>query len=408
MIFFYQKSENDITVLHFSHFYKFLIKNIVEGKQPNFDNIYLLPVNSFNNHLKYMKENEPETELYMVSEDALKRTKHLPCMIGNKKNSTLFRNDLDTIEAIESIYKQRKEMLSIVIYSENPFALGDSLVQASVFKDLYDQLVARGVECQFVSYKIINSLHEEFLYTAIFPELRFRYLPCSIADFFGADFVLTDANYASNYEDDMHDVFAKQLNFKLSENFTVNKTLSMDLNIVNKAKNIYKNVFNNNLPILVFNKESTTKLRTMPNHIAEALVNKLLESGKMNIVSFDRGNFLNISHERYAILSSHTNNIKDYLAFLEPTDGLISTDSGPVHAMSRMGKKTYTIYTSIDPKIREKYYPLAKSVYLETEEYKNTHAKDDLTDEEQKVIWSLFDVEKEAKKIIKTFKKGLF
>lgn len=409
MIFFYQKSETQrIIQLPVNSVQSIVYKNIFEGESPSFEQIYMLPTASFNNHLAYMQEHHKDAKLFNVPEEVIKENINLPCMIGNRPDSLLFRNDLNTIEAIEAIYKQKKEKLSILIYSENRFALGDSVVQASVFKNLYDQLIARGVECEFVSYKIINSMDAEFLYTMVFPELKFRYLPATVNEFFYGDFILTDAAYATRFDKDIHDVFAEQLCFELSEDFSIEKTVTSDLHIMKRAKMMYKDRFDNDLPVVVFNKESSSVLRTMPNEIATKIITKLLDSGKMNIVVFDRHSFLDIEHERYAVFSSQTYQLKDYFSFLEASDGLISVDTGSIHIAARMGLPVFGFYSSIDPKIREAHYKKTESVFIDNPEYNNKHHIIGMEEEKSLELWSEIDVDNAVKRIIKKFKKGFF
>lgn len=408
MIFFYQKSEkNRVIHLPINNYNSIIYKNIVEGEQPTFEHIYLLPPNGFNNHHKYMQENQPDAQLFRVPEEVIVENTTLPCMIGNATNTNLFRTDLDAIEAIESIYKDKKEKLSIVLYSENRYSLGDSLVQASVYKDLYDQLVSRGVECQFISYRIASTMDSEFLYSMAFPELKFRYLPSTVAEFFYADFILSEKHYAGNTEKDIHDFFAEQMCFTLSDSFDVSSTIETDLNIKKRAQSLYKNRFDNKLPTVVFNKESNTTLRNMPDHVAKSLIEKLLESGKMNIVSFDRQSYLDIQHERFQIYSEYTYKLKDYFSFVDASDGVISVDSGAVHLAARLNKPVFSFYTSMLPELREAHYKNTESVSLIIDEHFGKHGEN-ISQEEQELIWSELDIEKTAKKIIKKFKKGLF
>ena len=409
MIFFYQQSEEAMHLnVQLSAYKTLKIKNIVKDKKPNLEEIYILPAKSFNNHLFFIKNNHPEIKLFRVPTEIIETTINLPCMIGNKEGigSEMFRNDLDTLEVLEVLHKEKKRKLSVALYTENKFALGDSLIQATVIKDLYNQAKAKGIDLEIVMFQQLSAMHSSQFYQNIFPEIKIKYFPTSINNLFYSDLILTDSSYANVFDLDLHDAFARQLNFKLSPDFLVENSYNPDLHIKNKAKSVYKEVFGNDLPVIVFNKESSSILRSMPNEVAEELINKLLKKEKFNIVTFDRISFLNISHPNYKLMSYYTEELEDYLAFLSASDGLISVDSGSVHSAARLGIPSFSFYTSIDPKIRESHYKDADSVFLENE-YKNLHNKEDMGKEECLKIWEeIRSNDKIIKNIVKKFKKG--
>jgi ADP-heptose:LPS heptosyltransferase len=411
MIFFYQQSEKEMHLnVQLSAYKTLKIKNIVKDKQPNLEEIYILPAKNFNNHLEFLNNHHPEIKLFRVPTEVIEKTINLPCMIGSKEEagSEMFRNDLDTLEVLEVLHKEKKRKLSVALYTENRFVLGDSLIQATVIKDLYNQARAKGIDLEIVMFQQLSAMHSSQFYQNVFPEIKVKYFPISINDFFYSDLILTDSSYANVFDMDLHDAFAKQLNFKLSPDFSVENSYNPDIHIKNKAKTIYKEIFGNDLPVVVFNKESSSKLRSMPNEVAEELINKLLKKEKFNIVTFDRVSFLNISHPNYKVMSYYTEELESYLAFLAASDGLISVDSGPVHSAARLGVPSFSFYTSIDPNIREAHYENADSVFLENE-YKNLHHKEDLEEEEYLKIWDeIRNNDEIVKRIVKKFKKGFF
>tara|TARA_Y100001960_G_scaffold164043_1_gene172240 strand:- start:1055 stop:2290 length:1236 start_codon:yes stop_codon:yes gene_type:complete len=411
MIFFYQQSEKEMNLnVQLSAYKTLKIKNIVKDKQPNLEEIYILPAKNFNNHLDFLNTHHPEIKLFRVPTEVIEKTINLPCMIGNKEGtgSEMFRNDLDTLEVLEVLHKEKKRKLSVALYTENRFVLGDSLIQATVIKDLYNQARAKGIDLEIVMFQQLSAMHSSQFYQNVFPEIKVKYFPISINNFFYSDLILTDSSYANVFDMDLHDAFAKQLNFKLSPDFSVENSYNPDIHIKNKAKTVYKEVFSNDLPVVVFNKESSSKLRSMPNEVAEELINKLLNKEKFNIVTFDRVSFLNISHQNYKVMSYYTEELEDYLAFLAASDGLISVDSGPVHSAARLGVPSFSFYTSIDPSIREVHYKNADSIFLENE-YKNLHHKEDLEEDEYLKIWEeIRNNDEIVKRIVKKFKKGFF
>lgn len=407
MLFFQRSEEKDFVSFPINGYKNLIIRNIKADRSPTYEDIYVSSIKEFNGHYTHMEKMFPEISLYKIEHSVIRNEATFPCMIGNiEEGKGLFRGDLDTIEVITALHKEKKRKLSIVIYSENRFALGDSMVQASVFKDLYEQIKAKGIDCDFMTYRSLATQANIDNYLSIFPELKIRYLPTSLNNFKSADLILTDAAYFNNFDVDMHEAFAEQLCFKLSESFDVNNTFNYDINHYNKAKSVYSS-FNNKNPVLVFNKESSSKLRSMPDSVAEGLINGLLATDKFNIVSFDRLSSLNIEHKNYRLLSSFTLETSNYASFLAASDGLISVDSGPVHLAARLGVPSYSFYTSIDPKIREKYYKKADSLLLKTE-HMNKHGQEDLTDEEYLDIWKEVKIEKTVKKLTKKFKKSLF
>ncbi len=407
MILFFQKSNESSFVSFPINGYKNLIlKNIMQEVPPTFEEIYISSTSEFNSHLKYMQNKHPEINLFRIDESSIANDQSFPCMIGNMNGSGLFRSDLDTLEVIEVLHKERKRKLSIVIYSENRLAMGDSLVQASVFKNLYEQIKAKGIDCEFITYRSLSTQATMDNYLSIFPELKIRFLPTSLNNLRFSDLVLTDASYTENFTDDMHDAFAKQLSFNLSDGFDVTNSMRYDINTYNKAKSIYSS-FDNKNPVLVFNKESSSILRSMPIEFAEKMINKILDTNKFNIVVFDRQKFLGINNKNYKVLTNYTTETTDYYAFLAAADGLITVDSGPVHVASRVGIPSFSFYTSIDPKTREKYYKKASSILLDSE-HMNQHHNEEIEKDEIDKMWESIDLDKVVKQITKKFKKSLF
>ncbi len=405
MIYFYQKSETTPGIIvPLASNEEIIIKNTKEGVNPTFEEIYFLPKTHFQNYYNYITKTHEDIQLFTIPEETIEESIKLPLMIGRNINSNMFREDLNAIEVIEVLKKEKKRKLAITIYSENNFFLDDTLAQAAVLKDLYKQLKEKNIEVDMVMYK--PNLQQELTYKKVFPELKLKGLPAALNDFCHSDLIISDSSYQDEKEKEIHDVMAKQMCFDLSEDFTLD--YSKDIRIENKARGLYKNLFDNDLPIICFNPVSNSKIRTIPENIRVRFINKLLDKNKFNIISLSRENMLDIEHKNYKSLAYFNNNIETEIAFISASDGLLTVDSGIRHAGGHLNVPTYTIYSTIKPEYREKYYTQSKSFFLENE-HQGKIFEENLSDAEYEDIWlEIIDLEVITKEIVKMFKKGIF
>lgn len=412
MFCFYQKSEEIVNVpVSILNGLGFNILSVPESREkPLMREIYITTLNDGIRYKDYVEKiHGDKVTMYQVNENVFDNIK-MPFMIGNNKGVG-YRNDIELIEAVEAIYKDQKRKITIAIFSGANKAFGDLLCLVSVIKEIKRVLEERGVDAEITLLKTTAALRLGFTTQAICPELKQKMLPICLEEMQSFDFLLEInglLDMKSMNKEDFHDVYAEMFNFDMPEEFNPEGDFNFCEHQRNLASKKIKESFTDNKPVLSINGTSSTALRSMPKHIKQELIQKLLDTNKFNIVSFDPLNdVMNFEHPRFSVLSPYTINFEDYAAFLAATDGIVSVDSAPIHLAARLGIPSYGIYTTIEPKLREKYYKKSDSMFLENR-FKGMHFKEDITDEEVNEIWNDLDIDLLVKKIVKKFKKGLF
>lgn len=397
------------------------INSVHENNEATFNDIYVSSNKEAKRYKDYLEKNYSDNiTMFEVDNSNLKKIENMPYLIGKTTND-IFRSDLDLVDVAESVF-QEKKIVKIGIFNSSENAFGDLLIFNSVFLDLEKQLKEKGIEFELIIYNSNKSKQTESISNNIISVNR-EYYPLPLSDLFEIDILLENMEYLnSDFIDtnDLHEVIASQICLKLSEDFSVSGNYKTQSFIKSKAKKLLRSRFQNKLPIITFNKNSTTILRKMPKEVAEKLLLSILDSNKLNIVTFDSVfDSLNISHKNFFNFGRYTGDFRHYINYLSETDGVISVDSAPIHLAARLNIPSFGIYTTIPPKLREKFYPKATSIFLENK-FKYKHNLEILSDNEKDLlkdqsndeiideIWKDFEIEETAKQIIKKFKKGFF
>lgn len=412
MFCFYQKSDKvynvPVSVMQGMGFNILSVPNSRE--HPSMREVYITTQNDALKYNEYITNNyKDDVTMFQVNENVFETIK-MPFMIGKNKGVG-YRDDIELIEAISSIYKDQKRKITIAIFSGANKAFGDLMGLISVIKKINNVLKEKNIDAEIVLLKTTAALRLGFTTQAIYPELQQKMLPICLEELQSFDFLL-EINGLLDMEEinteDIHDVYSTMFNFDLPEDFNPEGDYVIREHQRVLAKKKIKEMFNNKLPVLSVNSFSTTQIRTMPDYIKKELITKILDTGKFNIVSFDPiAKVMNVEHPNFGVLSPYTINFEDYASFLAATNGLISIDSAPIHLAARLGIPSFGIYTTINPKLREKYYRKAESIFLKNE-YEGLNTKEDLTEEDIQNIWSEFDIDSAVKRIVKKFKKGIF
>jgi len=407
MFCFYQKSDKVFNVpVSIMQGMGFNILSVPSAREhPTMKEVYITTQEDAFKYNEFVKRNYPDgVEIFSVNNSVFDTIK-MPFMIGDN-SGVGYRNDIELIEAIEAIYKDQKRKITIAIFSGADKSLGELMCLISVVKKINETLKDKNIDAEIIFLKTTDSIRSGFTTQFIFPELKQKMLPICLEEMQAFDFLLEISKQIETVNDDYHDIYAKMFNFELPKDFNPEGDFCTREHQKILATKKIDEIFDKKLPVLSINSNSSKVLRTMPNKIKEELINKILDTGKFNIVSFDPlNNVLDIKHPNYAILSTYTINFEDYASFLSATDGLISVDSAPIHLAARLDVPSFGIYTAAEPKSREKYYKKADAIFVDNE-YKDR--KNDLTEDELNEVWDKLDVDLIVKKITKKFKKGLF
>jgi hypothetical protein len=115
-------------------------------------------------------------------------------------------------------------------------------------------------------------------------------------------------------------------------------------------------------PVIIFNRESSTYIRTMPEKYYRKFINEFLELTDYHFVSLTPINF---KHPRFTDLSSVSSSFDRYVSLVSLADGFITVDTSLYHFADAFNVPGVVIFTSQPPSRFSKYYPLVKGFQVE-------------------------------------------
>lgn len=117
-----------------------------------------------------------------------------------------------------------------------------------------------------------------------------------------------------------------------------------------------------NKPIIIFHRESTTQIRTMPGKDYFRLLKDFLETSDYHFVSLTPIKF---DHPRFTDLSYLSTNFRAYVKLISLADGFISVDTSLYHFADAFDVPGVVIFTSQPPDRFSKFYPFVKGFQIE-------------------------------------------
>lgn len=173
------------------------------------------------------------------------------------------------------------------------------------------------------------------------------------------------------------------------------KRNSFDLNAEISAKlDIFWKNFKSeiNSPVIIFHRESSTPIRTMPENNYLELLEEFLDLTDYHFVTFTPVKF---DHPRFTDLSYLSTGFNEYVKLISLADGFITVDTSLYHFADAFDVPGVVIYTCQPPARFSKYYPFVKGFQieggerLELKHWSNDSADIELSDR----LWSLLDAE---------------
>lgn len=120
--------------------------------------------------------------------------------------------------------------------------------------------------------------------------------------------------------------------------------------------------FKNNKPLLLFQYESSAKIRGITDKsIVSSIIKKLINSSDFNIVILSD---LDISSYKLYKMKPFSKTLDHYFTIIKNVDYVLTTDTSAYHIADAFNKPTVALFTSINPKLRTSYYDYVTPIYL--------------------------------------------
>ena len=117
-----------------------------------------------------------------------------------------------------------------------------------------------------------------------------------------------------------------------------------------------------NKPIIIFHRQSTTQIRTMPGKDYFRILREFFEISDYHFVSLTPVKF---DHPRFTDLSHLSTNFRAYVKLISLADGFITVDTSLYHFADAFDIPGVVIFTSQPPDRFSKFYPFVKGFQIE-------------------------------------------
>ncbi|WP_145956169.1 glycosyltransferase family 9 protein [Burkholderia pseudomallei] len=141
---------------------------------------------------------------------------------------------------------------------------------------------------------------------------------------------------------------------------------------------------------VLFCHQSSTKLRTIPEHMLGPLLDKISKTFGVPVVGFGR-----INHLNYFDAAALSRTVPDFICWIKYALYVVSTDTAAVHIAAGLEIPCSAFFPSIDPKLRIRDYPLCQSIELNAPAVRGIHvSNDDVHLRQVNAAWSQMDLGK--------------
>lgn len=243
--------------------------------------------------------------------------------------------------------------------------LGDTVMFFSVIRQ-YKKIAAdlgREIEIHLVNPVLTYDVRPTYESFGCFDSIE--EFPCHIDWFSGidayVDFVRPHLHYDIPWIDSLFELSGippetvpdqnKRISFDLSDN--------ADSILDDEWEKLRSKV---NKPIIIFHRQSTTQIRTMPGKDYSRLLKEFLEITDYHFVSLTAVRF---DHPRFTDLSHLSTNFRAYVKLISLADGFITVDTSLYHFADAFNVPGVVIFTSQPPDRFSKFYPFVKGFQIE-------------------------------------------
>ena len=344
---FFQRSTKIPFIKFGSNIRTFKVNTVYSDKNPSLADLYISNKVTFNNYLSFVRSQSFSTDvdLFKLDLSELNSDIKLPFIIGNTSDHNLGRTDIDLIDGISSIFKNKKDIVEILISIPSFHSHSQTVAFFKILKCIDTELKFINVDFR-ITLTSISSLEE--YYQSFISKMNLNHL--FISDIISLDkycfydfFLTTEQSF--NIDNltcqDFFNSICKCFNYTFNEKYLDEKYFEIE----NLSNDYFLNVFNrfisNKNKTIYFNHQSSDNI--MSNECAASLIQKLLDN-KYNVVIYDEDYSLDIKHDNLLELSRYSTSIFDLYHIINICDYCISVDSLPIYFADVCQKKSILLY----------------------------------------------------------------
>ena len=314
-----------------------------------------------------------------------------PKMLGGRFEES---GGIDFVDFIENFGLDRPVKLGFV----SPYgrSLGDSVIFLTLVKELFRLAASRKKELQLhlISISMLENIEKLYRNSGLFETVNS--LPYLLNDFaeFDAyiDFIRSHLHINIPWIDSLFEMSGikpetVELDARRNE-FQLN--VSVQEQIEKKWQELKKST---GKPIIIFHREASTPIRSMPKEIYINWVKTLAEKTDYHFVSLTPVDF---DHPRFTDISELSCSLDHYAALIAKADGFITVDTSFYHIADAFSTPGVVLFTTNALYRFAQYYPFIKSLQLEGgDKLKMMHWSNNPTDiEYAESLWSSLDFDK--------------
>lgn len=266
---------------------------------------------------------------------------------------------------INDIVNKKKE-IKILIINGFVSGIGDNLVGLSALKIFHEEYKNKFDNITFDCYnenilRIYNTLAKYKLFN------QYLSFPQKLETLKTYDCILDLDNVHEWTEFNnlpMIDCFLSimGIDYKNIEPYRKKNTVTIDYNTYKNLNPIFKGIkYNNDSKLLLLQYDSSAKIRMISNDYIVGIIDKILSNSDYRIIILGD---LKYEHTRLLKLKKYSQTLDDFIYIISESDCAITTDTSAYHISDALNKPTVTLFTSIKPELRVKYYTNVKGILL--------------------------------------------
>jgi hypothetical protein len=332
------------------------------GKRLKPNKLYILTDFEIEFILRAAQRQKKASDIKVLTQDttaALIQKRGSPISLGN---SQLEPNHISFDELLQKSALNSPVKLGII----SPFGrnLGDSLMFFTVVKEYERRAAKHGkkLEIHLMNAVLPDNIGPVYRKSPSFSKIS--EFPCDFNLLFESDAYINFCRPHLHYDIPWIDSLFELSGIKPDSVSDLNKRnlFQLETRVQNKVGNIWEK-FKAEVkkPIIIFNRESSTPIRTMPESNYKKLLKEFVNLTDYHFVSLTPIDF---SHSGFTDLSSVSKSFDDYTSLISFADGFITVDTSLYHFADAFNIPGVAIFTCQPPSRFSKYYPLVKSFQI--------------------------------------------
>lgn len=350
----------------FQYQHKFdAVPKLVDKKVP-FDSIYFSTPSDFHNHVEKIKTQygeEMAEQIRIVEPPKIIEHPEFPHHIG------FYKSWDKMISEVKQKYPGNGK-LSLALSNGMSNAIGDHLIGMSAFTYWREKLIKdldREIDISFYQlnpYRVapVTKQHSgKYQHIYMLPNRLMRFMEHDL--FVDLGTLLLRENFGTQ---PMIDFFFEALSINPNDVPPEAKRNQFKVlpEINAKLDNIFRVIRSKKRPILLFHRTSTSPIRHMSDERARRMIADIIKESDYFVVSADR---LEYQNARFMDLSQYSPDLDNFAGIISKVDGIATVDTSTYHISDAFSVPTVSMFTTINPDYRIRYYPYNQPIELEKE-----------------------------------------